>query len=199
MPLEKITERILEDAQEAAAKILEDGKEEAEKIDARFEERARHYEERALKDAQQQARAKESQLINAARRMARNEILARKQEWIQRVFDEVKEDILKMPETEYLSFLVSLAQKAQLRGEETIGLSQRDLAILEKLRDRLSREFPGNRFKLMESPFPIEAGLVIKRGQTFLNASVDAVLDELREREGREVARILFPEDGDGV
>ncbi len=199
MPLDKITERILEDAREAAAKILEKGKDDAEKAMAQYEKRAQEHEARAMKEAEAQAEAKRAQMINTAQRLARNEILARKQEWINRVFGEVRKDILGMPETEYIAFLTAILKKAGLEGTEEIGLSKKDLALAEKLAESLKKDFPDSRFSFVESPFPVEAGVVIKKGQTYLNASVDAILEELREKEGREVARLLFPEGGDGA
>lgn len=201
MPLEKITERILEDARESAAKIQEKGKDDAEKIMAHYEKKVKDYKEKAVREAQVRAKEKQSQMINTAKRLARNDILAHKQDWIDRVFKEVKADILEMPEPDYISFLANLVKKSNPEGSEEIGLSRKDRVLWGKLSSKLGEDFPGHHFKLMESPFPMEAGIFIKRGQMFLNASLDAILGELREKEGKEVVQHLFPEEesGDGV
>lgn len=198
MPLEKITERILEDARDVGAKILEKGKNDAGKIVAQYAEKIKNDEEKAMKKAETQASARQSQMINTAGRLARNEILAQKRDWIDRVLKGVKKDILDMPEPAYLALLANLVKKANLEGNEEIGLAHKDLVLQEKFRGVLRKKFPGNHFKFMESPFAIEAGIVIKKGQMFLNASIDAVQDELREKEERKIAQLLFPKEGSG-
>ncbi len=201
MPLEKITERIIEDAREAADRVLRKGEEDAQRVRVRYKKKAKGFEERAMKEAEALAEAKRSQMIHTAQRLARNQILALKQDWIDRVFSEVKRDVLEMPKREYLTFLVNLVKKANLEGNEEIGLAHRDLALRKRLDNELRQEFPGCHFMLLESPFPIEAGIVVKKGQMFLNASIDAVLNELRGQMEREIVDILFSSEGkaDGV
>ena len=196
MPLEKITEKILKDAQAAAEGILEKARNDAEKIKAQTDRKIKEREVRRTREIETQAVAKKNQMVNSAVRLARNKVLRRKQEWINRVFEEAKKDILALPEKEYLSFLADLAKSADLAGEEKIGMASKDLPLKNRLRKILLKTFPGNRFEFGESPFPIEAGLVIRRGEMLLNASVKALLNELREMESQEVVHLLFSEDG---
>ena len=196
MPLEKITEKILKDAQAAAEGILEKARNDAEKIKAQTDRKIKEREVRRTREIETQAIAKKNQMVNSAVRLARNKVLRRKQEWINRVFEEAKKDILALPEKEYLSFLTDLAKSADLAGEEKIGMASKDLPLKNRLRTILLKTFPGNRFEFGESPFPIEAGLVIRRGEMLLNASVKALLNELREMESQEVVHLLFSEDG---
>ncbi len=196
MPLEKITERILEDARRAAERILVKAKSDADRIKARAERKIGEYEANAVKEAEAQAAAKKTQMIHSAERLARNRILERKQEWIERVFESVKADILAFPEKRYLEFLWGLIKRVDLAGDEEIGLASKDLKLRKRLRNIFREAFPKNRFKIVESPFPIEAGVVIKKGQMFLNASLEALLNEMREQESQEIARLLFTEEG---
>jgi vacuolar-type H+-ATPase subunit E/Vma4 len=200
MPLEKITERILNDARKAAEKILGKAKDDAGRIRSRAEKRIAEYELNAVKEAEAHAAAKKAQMIHSAERMARNRILKHKQEWIDRVFEAVKAEILDFSDETYLTFLVDLLKKTDLRGNEEIGLAGKDLKLQKRLQNILQESFPNNQFRFGVSPFPMEAGLVVKKGQMFLNASVEALLGEMREQESRKVAQILFEEeDGDEI
>ncbi len=192
MNIEKITNKIIDDAaserdivvneaKKQAEEILAEAKVKAEEIEARAENRGRQEHEKQL--ASKQAVA----VIDG-----RNLTLEKKQEVINECFERAVSELQGMPEDEYLAYLQGCGKTAGVsEGEIVLNKRDRD-AYGEKLIEALNQN-GDNKLVLSEETKDIAGGLMVKVGKTYVNVSVDAVLEELHDELVVECAKVLFP------
>lgn len=190
--VEKITSRIIDEAEAQAAEIRKASDEQKQAALAEAGERA----EKIVADAKEKGGADKVRVV--ARRQAvadidgRNAVLKRKQELINRAFDEALEKITSLDRSEYLDFLVNTAKAAASDGGEVI-LNKKDAGELGRtLVDTLNREISGGKFTLSEETRDIRAGLFIRSGKVYYDGSVESMLRDSRSSLAAEAAGILF-------
>ena len=189
--VEKITSRIIDEAEAQAAEIRKASDEQKQTALAEAGERA----EKIVADAKEKGGADKVRVV--ARRQAvadidgRNAVLKRKQELINRAFDEALEKITSLDRSEYLDFLVNTAKAAASGGE--VILNKKDAGELGRtLVDTLNREISGGKFTLSEETRDIRAGLFIRSGKVYYDGSVESMLRDSRSSLAAEAAGILF-------
>ncbi len=204
--LKKITDKILADARADAART-------AEQAAARCAEIASEY--------QKQARIRRHELDEEAKRTA-EELVARakadaatlrkravedtRAQLVEEVFDTAYRQVLSLPAEQYLELLTGLLCKA-LR-EEYAAFPDADYTVLlnEQDRERYGEALMAAARKkkaegqipvcptLEEATAPMDGGLILRRGDIELNASIRVLFSDLREREQARVVSRLFAE-----
>ena len=132
--VEKITERILAEANEAANSAKSEAEAKAKEILEEFEGKAKQAYEQMVADGRTDAAASAERKVRTARLQAKNDILSLKQEMIAKAYEEASDLIINMPEEEYLDFLAGQASAASIAGNEEIILNAADK---ERLGDKL--------------------------------------------------------------
>ena len=120
--LDKITGRIVADAQAEADAILADARAKADAIAADWDARARKEAADITARGQKNAAERRERLANMAQLEGRKRILAAKQEMLGRAFDKAQEKLLSLPEEEYVELQASLCVKAAVTGRATTFL-----------------------------------------------------------------------------
>ena len=195
--IEKITEKILGDAQAEAAAILADAKKEADGIVASYQAEADEQKQKLAEAAQVQAAEQERRIISSAELDARKAILARKQALIAQAFDATKKKITTMDEPSYIDFLCTLAAQSVLDGKEEVVLSAEDSQkfgqkVVDGANKILQEAGKVGELTLSSENRPIVGGLVLKGRDLEVNCALDTVINLLKDDLSAEVAKALL-------
>lgn len=130
--IEKITERIAADAQAEADQVLAQARAQADAIAADFDRKAEKEAQDILARGEKNAAERAERLESVARLEGRKQLLAAKQEMLAQAFDKALENMLAMPEEDYVNLLADLCAKAAVTGREAVMFSKKDRAKVGK-------------------------------------------------------------------
>jgi V/A-type H+-transporting ATPase subunit E len=218
--LDKITSRIIADAEADAKKILAEAEASAAGITASYEAKAEEIRASLHADAEREATDIISRAKSAAAMDKRNILLTEKSRLIDGAFSEAKRQILAMPDDKYLELLAKLLTFSLLDQLETERINRElygetDMPDIEKyevivnksdrerfgksLIDSARRMVVGkvdrrilDRLVLSDSTADIEGGVILKYGDVESNSSIEMILDSIRNNVEPEVCKILF-------
>lgn len=225
--INKITDKILADAQTQADRILADAQAECDAIRAGYESRAQEIRDRLSEEAQEKGADLIARAKAAAAMKKRNFLQAQQSSLIDGVFDGAKQWVLNLPQEKYTDLLAGLLSAALLEQAET---EARDLALygeesepierFEVLMNKKDRESCGaavltavkkryagsnrlpagrlDRLVLSKNTLNIEGGLVLRYGDVESNCSFEMLFGQLRRELEAEVAGALFDARGNG-
>ena len=218
--LNKITDKILSEAQAKADKILADAQAECDRINAEYAERAEKIRSEISGEAEKGGMEYVARIRSTAATNKRNLLLQTQSDLIDGVFAGVLEQTRNLELQKYNEILVGLLSAAlleQLESEETsrnlygeeealapefyeVMLSQRDRdrsgkAVIEGVQKHLAGKVSAEklaRLKLSAQTANIDGGLVLRCGSVESNCSLSILFAQLRESLESEVARTLF-------
>ncbi len=210
--LEKITDKILSDANSRAEAILSEGRAAADAVTS-----AAHAKADALRDAQAKAAEEEGREILArakaeAASYRRDLLLATQRELVDSVFESTYAEVKALPAEQYRSLLTGLltaalteaadGKLAAAKYELLLNQADRDRygnAVIEETRKRSAGKLPAeilSRLTLGEKPINIDGGLVLSMGDIETNCSLRTLFGILKEELEGEVSVALFEEKG---
>ena len=195
--IEKITARIIEDAEREIAAMQQETEEEVNTLLAQAQTEAEQESMELLIRGRRAAEERRERLSSSADMECRKLELAAKQELLQQSFDAALEELCALPQERYVTLLSALAVEASSSGRERMILSARDA-------DRLGEEIvkaanaalqkAGRReLTLSQETRPIPGGFILAEGDVELNCAFDTLIQLQREKLEKEVAAILFP------
>lgn len=195
--VEKITERILAEANEAANTAKSDAEAKAKEILEEFEEKARQTYEQMVATGRTEAAAAAERKVRTARLQAKKDILGTKQEFINKAYSIAQESILAMPEDEYVDLLARKACEASISGEEAVILNEDDKSVLgQKVVDAANALLASAGKKasltLSDETAKMIGGLFLKQNDVSVNCSIDSIIGTFREDLDVKVAKVLF-------
>lgn len=126
--LDKITARIAADAQAQADAILSEGKAQARAITQSWEEKAQAESGAIIAQGEKAAKERLERLDSMAQMEGRRLLLSAKQEMLSQAFDAALEQLLALPQEEYVELLAKLCVKAAVTGREELIFSPADKA-----------------------------------------------------------------------
>lgn len=124
--IDKITGRIAQDVQEEIDALLDGARRDAAEIAARYEAMAQKESEDILARGRKSAEERVERLASVAQLEARKLILGAKQEALSAAFDKALDDLLNLPEAQYVALLATLCARAARTGREEVIFSQKD-------------------------------------------------------------------------
>ena len=195
--VEKITERILAEANEAANTAKSDAEAKAKGILEEFEEKARQTYEQMVATGRTEAAAAAERKVRTARLQAKKDILGTKQEFINKAYTIAQESILAMPEDEYVDLLARKACEASVSGEEAVILNEDDRSVLgkkvvEAANALLAAAGKKASLTLSDETEKMIGGLFLKQNDVSVNCSIDSIIGTFREDLDVKVAKVLF-------
>ena len=220
--LDKITDRILAEAQKEADRILSEARAECDRISANYAARAKQisdaYSEETARDAKEYILRAQATAANNKR----NLLLQTKGELIDDVFVTTKAQVCAMEAEKYGEILTGLlcaalieqieAEKHALRFsaddegvepasyEVILNLRDRDrlgALVVEATKKKLAAKLAPEKLEkltLSAKTAAIDGGLILRSGDVEINCSLSLIFAELRERLEAEVGRALFEE-----
>jgi len=182
--LENLTTKILEEVKIKAETLVKEA--EAYKADVVLKKvkEAEEKKERLLEKAVFEANLLKERIVGNAEVSSRNEILKGKQKVIGMVFNEAKEKLKGLPKSEYLDFLQKTMASLDLKGDET-------LVVTEGMKDEVKKL--GNKQKISETEF-VESGFLVRDQKISLNFNFNDMVDFYRDELVKDVADSLFKE-----
>jgi V/A-type H+-transporting ATPase subunit E len=192
--LEKIRQKILEEAQEEADRII---KEAEEKIQTAKSESKRAAEERYKNEIEDEkaALALEEERVRIEYKANTNaEVLRLKNQLINEVFDRAMERISKLENTKYLQVIVQYLSENLISGVDTLIISPKDKErITGKWVDSILQKIHKGDFqlKIVTSP-DIQGGFILKGEKAEINCSLEQIIADKKEELKPEISRILF-------
>ena len=195
--IEKITARIIAEANAEAAATIAAAQAQAGEIGAANEKKAQEEYQACLRTGSVETEQRIQRLGNTARLEAKKEILALKQELIAAAYAKAKEKILNLPEAEYVAFLAAQAGKASISGDETIVLNETDKAklgaqVAEAANALVKERGLEPKLTLAETTAAISGGLLLRKGAVEVNCALDSLVDMSRNSLDAEIAAVLF-------
>ncbi len=218
--LEKVTGKILADAEQDAREILEAADAECAAITARYRAEAEAEQERLREEHDRECTAVILRAKSSAAMVKRNALLEARAAVLDEAYAAAEKQIRSMTGEPYLELLTKMlrtAIKDQLAGEEEslrlygeniaperyeILLSERDRStygerLLESFRRGLGSKFPARvhaALTLAQEPAAIDGGLILRCGPVETNCSLSMLLAENRRETEVRVSHILFGE-----
>lgn len=127
----------------------------------------------------------------------KKQLLVTKQEMVSVTFAHAAQLLTKLPEMDYVSFLVRLATAASRSGTELIVLNKQDMArigdtVCAMANDALAAEGQKSGLTLSDTPRDIRGGLILISGNIEVNCSIDTLLTQNKNELSSKVANILF-------
>ena len=218
--LDKITDRILAEAQVRADKILSEAEAESERIAADYAARAEQIRTTLSAEAEKVGMDRVTRAKSTAATAKRNLLLQTQGELIDGVFDGALDYVRNLDTEKYTDLLVGLLCAAfaeqleaenmgrTLYGEEDfvepeayeVLFNQRDRdrygkAVVDGAKKRLDGKVAAEKLvqlRLAERAISIDGGLVLRFGDVESNCSLSLLFAQLREELEAEVGRALF-------
>ena len=195
--IEKITGRILDDAQAQADEIISQAQAEAAQIRAQYQAQAEKEFADTTRRGTERATEREENLVGAAHLEARKQTLAAKQAMVDKAFLRAHDSLRALSGQEYIAFLANLAANAAHSGTEELILSAEDKAqhgetVLAAANEALKAKGLSAALTLAADPRPTGGGLILRDGLTETNCTLETLLRLTRGELSSQVAEALF-------
>ena len=193
MSIEKITSKIISEASELKEKTLSEARAQSDAVLAEAQKKAQEMVEESKKRGLEEKEKIISRRKSVADIDCRKVFLAKKQELIGQCFDKAVDEIITMNEADYTELLTALGKNSGLTAGQLIFNEKERAAIGQKVVDVLNAAIPGGSFALSEETRKLRGGYMLMCGQTFINNTIEALVEEARPELVAEVAKMMFP------
>ena len=191
MSIEKITSKIVGEAEEKKKAVLAEAGAKADEILAAARKEADDFVASETARGQQMKETLIERHGSVAAIDCRKLLLAQKQELLDSCFEQAAQALSQLPEEEYVDFLVALG-KATGEKEGALIFNEKDKAAVgAKVCDKLNVA-AGGPFVVAEETRTMTGGFFLQAGKVFINNTVEALIAEHKEAMNSEVAGKLF-------
>ncbi|MCG0276203.1 MAG: V-type ATP synthase subunit E [Thermosediminibacteraceae bacterium] len=197
--IEKIKERIMEEASEEKNRIIERAKKEAAEILEKAKKKAAELEAIAEERANKAAAEEKRKILSMAELEEKKRYLEAKQALIEEAFAEAENKLCNLDAQNYKDLIYRMILAAAVDGNEEIIISEADKdkitpEFLSMVNEVLKKQGKAGNIRFSEEKRPIKGGFILKSAAVEINCTFDYLLKALREELETEVARILFEE-----
>lgn len=199
--VEKLKERILEEARLQAQNNIKRAEEQASEIYKAAREEADIKSRAIIEKAQNDALERKKRIMSYAALEARKQRLKAKQEMVDEAFEKALDRLKSLSQKEYMGILADMIVKSVGDGGQEVILSQKDreamgASLVETVNKKLEEKGVPGRVRLSDETRELGGGFILKAGNVEMNNSFEAVIRMQRERLEAEVVQVLF---GEGV
>jgi len=199
MPLDKLVQRILEDAREYGERIVSEAQIRRLEVMEQADQEAAEKSAEILESVRRAAELERQQQVTAAFIRARKYLLETKRMIMAGVLDRAVETIISSPREEYIGILV--AQLTELgpdvQGELILSPDDRERLgeeVVERANRQVRESDGSGSIALSSETRRIAGGFILKTPEVEFNCSLDAQIESQREEIEEETVRILFGE-----
>jgi len=192
--LEKIENAILGEARKEADRIREAGRKRIDDASRQAQARLERQLEQRMGEVEQRERDQKNRAMVALRAAGNMELLAAKNEVIDKVFARALEKVVNLPSNGYRTLLLGWLKNAAVEGPAELLLNARDLhafgpqLVLEANKARPKE----SAFKLSTTPAEMAGGFVLRTGRYEIDRTLDGIVAKLKEEMAPEIAQTLF-------
>lgn len=195
--MDRIKERILEDARQEANKIITDAQNRADELIKKNESEAAAVQEKQLKENEIKGLDLKRRMISVAQLDMRKEVLKAKQDMIDKAFEQCLSSIVNMSAEEYRALIEELMVNTVQTGNEEVIFSHRDderlgSDFIAGVNGRLASMGKKGDLKASTEKGSFNGGFILRSGGIEINNSFESVLRIIREEIEPQVAEILF-------
>lgn len=192
--MEKVIQKILEEARGKAEEIEKKAMQEAEKILLSAKKRVFEIEETARREAEALGKREKERLLALARVEMRRSALEKKRNLIEEVMEKALDPLLH--EKDYEGWMMGLLVHSVEIGDEEVLLGKEENVIdrrtIQKVNERIKRNGKMGNLHLSTERGEFRGGFVLRRGRVEINATLDALLEGIRDELEVEISKILF-------
>lgn len=195
--IDNLKARLLEDDKKAAQAIENEALKKADEIIESSKRKAEDITKQMAEKAQRDGKDRKDRILSRAALNARNELLAAKQEAVEKILSSACDKIEKMTRDEYSLFLERMLLSNVETGDEEIifdenDISRIDTSLVERVNKILKEQGRRDNINISSERRSIGNGFILKRGEVEINCSINALIKSLREELEGEIATILF-------
>ena len=195
--IERISNRLVADAEAEIAALNEETKLRCEEIRAEYEKKAQEEYQSRMAEGVKAAETRMQRLGSAAEMEAKKAILAFKQEMVAKAFADAAEQLVNLPQEQYVKFLAAQAAKAADTGAEELIFNTRDagtvgLAVAEAANALLEQRGVKGALTVSGETREISGGVIVRQGNIEVNCAVETLVQLRRSELASQVAEILF-------
>lgn len=203
MGVEKITDRIIDDAKEYENTVLSEAQKEAADILAEYKTRADSSSEEILSKGKKSAEAIITRAESSAALIRRNQMLQMKLDMIDKVFEDIEEKVFSMPENDLLRLLLSILVSSAESGMGEIMFNERDREkfgdkFVSAANKKIQEKIKDAEFVLSNTTADIKNGFILKYGDIETNCSIEKIISSQRAQLEPQAVKLLF-EKRDGA
>ncbi|MDQ2085125.1 V-type ATP synthase subunit E family protein [Herbivorax sp. ANBcel31] len=193
----KIKERILDEARLQAEETTKRAKKEASEIITDAKKEAEDKKNKIIENAKAEAVEVKKRLKAVAELEARKQKLQAKQEVVEEAFENTIKKLTQMPDEEYISIITDLIVGSVRNGTEEVVLSEKDKKRLpsdftEKINKKLSSRNTSGKVTVSSETRNINGGFILKLGDIEVNNSFDSIIRMKRDEIETDVIKSLF-------
>jgi V/A-type H+-transporting ATPase subunit E len=175
MSVQGIIDRIMADAEREAGEIAEEAKRQAEAIRKDNEQDAQEYYEHHREMMDERFRKEMERAVLNRRLDQRKTILSRRQEWMDRAFDEALTRLVDQPLKDYQRLMMDLiARVSSTKDEEIVFGTKGTASEMKAVVSDLNRETGGS-FSLAKERGEFSWGFILRKGKVETNMSIDSM------------------------
>ena len=195
--IEKISRRLVADAEAEIAALNADTQATCDEIRADFERRAQEEYQSRLSEGAKACEVRVQRLASAAEMEAKKSILAFKQEMVAKAFADAAERLANLPQEQYVKFLASQAAAAAASGSEELVFNARDKAavgaeVAKAANALLEQKGVKGALTVSGDTREISGGVIVRQGNIEVNCAVETLVQLRRSELASQVAEILF-------
>ncbi len=190
--IDKIAQRLTEQAQAEINGILGAAQEEAEQITARYGAQAQQEAAELAGKNEKAAAEREQRLISAAEMEAKKTVLAARQEMVEAVYVRALEKLCALPQEQYISVLADLLAQAAPNGRGEVIFSEEDRKSVGAAAVAKANAAGGGALTLCDETRPIRGGFILKDGNVEVNCAFDTLVRLQKAQTAGAVAKKLF-------
>ena len=191
--IDKITEKILDQARLQAENRIIYAKETSEKAEESLKKRFDRTLEYERKKAVDEGEEAAKRVIANVKLEGRKKKLSVRQDAVNSVFNKAVEKIASMPEKEYVSFMAGLALSVLTDGSNELILNKRDReTVSDKILKAVVEKSPGFSVIVSEDTISCAGGLVVRNGFIQTNLTLESIFRLEREKLEADVVELIF-------
>ncbi len=195
--IEKISNRLVADAEAEIAALNAETAEKCEEIRAEYDRRAQEEYRSRIAEGTKAVETRVQRLASAAEMEAKKSILAFKQEMVAKAFADAAEKLANLPRDKYVQFLASQAAAAASAGTEELIFNARDKAavgadVAAAANALLDGKGVKGALTVSSETREISGGVIVRKGNIEVNCAVETLVQLRRSELASQVAEILF-------
>ena len=188
--IEKITQRIADDARMEIDDTLKAAEKDAARIKSSFDERMAEEEKELSSKNYRIASERLSRLENLAQMESRKVLLAAKQDEIDKVYGLALDKLCSMPQEKYIDVLAAFMEKTGV-SEGEISFASKDAEVGKKAVLKANNDL-GTAFTASAEPADIRGGFILRTGKTVINCAFETLVRLSRAETAAKLAEMLF-------
>ncbi len=190
MSIEKITEKIISEAQEYADNAVAEARKQEEEIINKALEDA----DKILLNVQNNIKDESDKVFSRRNSLAQLEtrkmILQAKQDAVNECFERAVSEVYNMDEEKYIDFLVHILIDIGVKEGEVL-FNKKDAETVGSKVIVLANE-KGNKFSLSTNTIDAKGGFKLVSGKVEITATIESIVDDIKEEITPDVVKALF-------